>query len=163
MVLSNDQIIEIKQCIKIALDKLYKDDDYLILVESNERSIAFRFGLYFSEIIKGKSFYFDTLRVDFEYNRNFEKVKGMQGFSISHGVYPDLILHDRGSNLCNLLVVEFKGHWSLEGYGKDFRKLCGFTHQEINDYHYGIGVFILLSKNRQGCELTYFINGAVQV
>jgi hypothetical protein len=159
MTLTQPQIDELKQMIAAALHNLYDYDFSLIERKANERSIAFRFGLYFSQILTESSFGSDNdLTIDFDYNRNGYAVKGMQGFSKSHGVYPDIILHHRGYNDKNILVIEFKGIWNNNNTTRnaDIIKLKGFTHIEENDYHYGLGAFIDLAFSLNDCATEYF-------
>ena len=161
MVLTHKQIIEIKGAIISSLAKMYAQDVSLIERYAHERSCAFRFGLYFSEICTQTSFGADNeLTIDFDYNRNLKNVKNMEGFNPKHGIFPDIILHHRGFNDKNIVVIEFKGHWS--GNGRDDEKLRGFTHQELNDYHYGLGVFIRLTPIYEKCEIVYYINGTIE-
>ncbi len=160
MILNEYQISEIKGAISSALAHVYAKDFSLIKRRVHERSIAFRFGLYFSDILKQTSFGFDNeLTIDFDYNRNQDNVKNMQGFNPVHGVLPDIILHHRGENDKNVVVIEFKGCWN--GNRNDHQKLCGFTHQIENDYHYGLGVFIRLGATMDECQFTYYINGDI--
>lgn len=161
MILTEIQTTEIKSAIASTLFRVYEQDFSLIERRAHERSCAFRFGLYFSEIIAQTSFGFDNeLTIDFDYNRNLENVKYMEGFNSRHGIFPDIILHHRGFNDKNIVVIEFKGHWS--GNGRDDEKLRGFTNQEVNDYHYGLGVFIRLATTFDACEIVYYKNGAVE-
>jgi hypothetical protein len=161
VVLTAEQITEIKESITQALAKVYECDISLIERRAHERSIAFRFGLYFSQIIAQTSFGTDAdLTIDFDYNRNLEHVKNMEGFHPVFGVMPDVILHHRGFNDKNVVVIEFKGYWS--GNGRDDAKLRGFTHQELNDYHYGLGVFVRLNRTLDVCELIYYRNGELE-
>jgi hypothetical protein len=161
MILTDNQTAEIKGAIASALERVYSQDISLIDKRAHERSIAFRFGLYFSEIIKQTSFGNDAeLTIDFDYNRNGEGVKDMQGFSLSHGVYPDIIFHRRGYNNKNIVAFEFKGYWTAKG--KDEEKLIGFTHPTHNDYQYGLGVFILICPTLNECEIVYYKNGELE-
>lgn len=161
MILTENQRAEIKQAITSALERVYTDDLSLIEREAHERSIAFRFGLYFTEAVTQTSFgEDDELTIDFDYNRNQDNVKNMDGFNPIHGVLPDIILHHRGHNDKNVVVIEFKGYWS--GNGNDHEKLCGFTHQELNDYQYGLGVFIRLEKSMGECVMIYYRNGGIE-
>lgn len=161
MTLSNNQTAEIKGAIVLALERVYNHDFFLIETRAHERSIAFRFGLYFSEIISQTSFgNDDELTIDFDYNRNGEGVKDMEGFSLSHGVYPDIILHRRGYNNKNIVAFEFKGYWTANG--KDEEKLIGFTHPTQNNYQYGLGVFIRFCPTLNECEIVYFKNGDLE-
>ena len=161
MILSNNQTAEIKGAIATALERIYSQDFSLIERKAHERSIAFRFGLYFSEIIKQTSFGDDDeLIIDAEYNRNLFNAKNMQGFQAAQGILPDIIFHHRGFNDKNIVVIEFKGHWS--GNGRDDEKLGGFTNQEINDYHYGLGVFIRLGAPLDNCNVVFYKNGDLE-
>ena len=161
MILTNNQTAEIKGAIASALERVYSQDFSLIERRAHERSIAFRFGLYFSEIIQFISFGDDAeLTIDAEYNRNLHNTKNMEGFNAPQGILPDIILHHRGFNDKNIVVIEFKGHWS--GNGRDDEKLRGFTHQELNDYHYGLGLFIRLAPTVEECELVYYKEGQIR-
>jgi hypothetical protein len=161
MILTENQTTEIKGAIASALERVYTRDFSLIERQAHERSCAFRFGLYFSEIAALTSFGTNTeLTIDFDYNRNLGNVKNMTGFNPTHGILPDIILHHRGFNDQNVVVIEFKGHWS--GNGRDDEKLRGFTSQEQNDYHYGLGVFVRLAPTLQNCEIVYYKNGTIE-
>ena len=162
MVLTQPQITELTTAINAALSRLYQRDGSLIERQVNERSVAFRFGLYFNETIRETSFYTDNdLTIDFDYNRNIGEVKRMEGFSRTHGVYPDIILHHRGFNDKNVLVIEFKGFWNNNNgeRRRDFHKLSEFTHPQRNDYQYGLGIFVDLGPTLDTCQFTYFNNG----
>lgn len=161
MILTNNQTAEIKGAIASALERVYSQDFSLIERRAHERSIAFRFGLYFSEIIQFTSFGDDDeLTIDFDYNRNGEGVKDMEGFSLSHGVYPDIILHRRGFNNKNIVAFEFKGYWTADD--RDEEKLMGFTHPTRNNYQYGLGVFIRFGETLDNCEIIYYKNGDLE-
>lgn len=161
MILTEPQIDEIKNAIISSVERIYGQDFLLIARKAHERSCAFRFGLYFTEAVAQTSFGVDyDLTIDFDYNRNRDGVKNMEGFDDVHGVFPDIILHHRGENDKNIVVIEFKGYWTRSG--DDHEKLCGFTHQEANDYHYGLGVFVRLGTNFETCEFIYYKEGAIE-
>ena len=161
MILTNNQTAEIKGAIASALERVYSQDFSLIERRAHERSISFRFGLYFSEIIERTSVGDDAdLTIDAEYNRNLDNPKNMEGFGEPQGILPDIILHHRGFNDKNIEVIEFKGHWS--GNGRDDEKLRGFTNQELNDYHYDLGLFIRLGRTLEECELVYYKEGRIE-
>lgn len=165
MTLTELQITELKEIINDALEWLYDEDILLIQNRTHERSIAFRFGLYFDNLFLDSTFGKDEdLTIDFDYNRNGGNVKNMEGFSEIHGIFPDIIIHHRGFNDKNILVVEFKGTWNRNNSARkdDFRKLEGFTHREINDYQYGLGAFVDLFPTLEECRITYFLNGEQQ-
>lgn len=161
MILTANQTQEIKGAIASTLERVYSQDISLIERRAHERSISFRFGLYFSEIIKQTSFGDDDeLIIDAEYNRNLFNAKNMLGFQAAQGIFPDIIFHHRGFNDKNIVVIEFKGHWS--GKGRDDEKLRGFTHETANDYRYGLGIFIRLCPTLNECEITYYKNGELE-
>ena len=161
MTLTPAQITELKAMIDTALQQLYDTDISLIQRHAHERSIAFRFGLYFTALVPQSSFAGVGITVDFDYNRNGVNAKLMEGFNPRHGVFPDIILHQRGFNDVNILVIEFKGVWNrkLRKRAEDIRKLRGFTHPERNDYQYGLGAFVDLNTTYANTQITYFING----
>ena len=121
--------------------------------------------MFFDGLILESSFGKDEeLTIDFDYNRNGGNVKNMDGFNQRHGVFPDIILHHRGFNDKNVLVIEIKGTWNNGNIARkgDFQKLEGFTHPINNDYQYGLGAFIDLFPILGECRITYFINGEEQ-
>jgi len=103
----------LQQKVMQALDMLYERDKYLISNNKNgnrnnhvsERAIVFRFGIYLEEVLKCDS-EFAKYNLDSEYNRNIDAKKQLP--ERENGVYPDLILHKRGSNDDNILVIEIK-------------------------------------------------------
>jgi hypothetical protein len=161
MTLTALQITELKAMINTALQQLYDTDILLIRRHAHERSIAFRFGLYFTALVPPSSFAGEGITVDFDYNRNGVNAKLMEGFNPRHGVFPDIILHRRGFNDVNILVIEFKGVWNrnLRKRAEDIHKLIEFTHPERNDYQYGLGAFVDLNTTYANTQITYFING----
>ena len=162
MTLSPEQIIELKAMINSALVRLYATDISMIRRRTHERSIAYRFALYFNDLIPSSTFSADNeLTIDTDYNRNGETIKNMIGFNETHGVFPDFIFHHRGFNDKNVLVIEFKGAWNRKQKERadDIRKLIEFSHPERNDYQYGLGAFVDLNTTFENTQITYFING----
>ena len=98
----------VKQKVSLALEKLFKEDHYLLEEDANERSISHRLALYLQEM-------FPKWDVDCEYNRNLKEVKSLNMPSScvswddteARTVFPDIIVHHRGTNE-NLLVIEMK-------------------------------------------------------
>jgi len=157
MTLTQDQIDELKKIIDKALDELYNEEPSLISSKVNERSIAFRLGIYI-ETLKNNSKenkeykYYD---LDVEYNKNQDDFKKVP--SKPNGAIPDLILHKRGNNWNNLLIIEIKRPKNYTGRNDDREKLKDFTNRK-GDYIYGLGVFIILGNSRDSVKLEYFIN-----
>lgn len=138
---------EILQVVKSALARVYEKHFYLIENRVSERSIAFWFGVYFYELLKGTKF--ENLDIDMEYNRNFQGTKRTRNFR--RGTFPDFILHERGSNENNILIIEFKPWWNKRT-DNDIVKLCDFTRPD-GDYRYNIGLSITFGKVSPTCRV----------
>jgi len=140
-----------------ALDLLYRHDHYLIYNPPrglrqrenhvSERGIVFRFGIYLEKVCKKQKF-FDSYNIDAEYNRNFYEPKYLP--KSPNGSYPDLIIHKRGSNDFNLLIIEFKTWWDNNNE-TDIRKIKEFMDLTGN-YRYKFGLSVVLDKEKPICE-----------
>lgn len=140
----------IKALVEQALQKLYEKDSYLIVncprgslydCHVSERGIVFRFGIYLQELIASTPF--SEFNLDVEYNRNMYEKKLLPSFA--NGTFPDLIIHKRGSNDHNILILEFKTWWNHDTTD-DERKIAQFI--DVNgSYRYEIGASIVLNKN----------------
>ena len=133
---------QINKRLAIALKLIEVNDNHLTLHDVNERSISHRFAIYL-EFSFGKEY-----NVDCEYNKNIEHGHGIKkieileskwkkyhpnrseqrSFSedeilIEKSVYPDIIVHRRGSNDHNLLIIEIKKSSSRISEEYDFEKL----------------------------------------
>lgn len=131
---------EIVQLVVSALKRVYADHSYLIQNQVSERSIVFWFGLYFYETIQGTEY--SAYDLDVEYNRNLQEVKRTENYP--RGTFPDLILHKRGSNDSNILIIEFKPWWN-PGTDDDLIKLQDFTNPD-SSYKYDLGLSILIDR-----------------
>lgn len=135
-------------CIKKACSDLYLNDYELIATGKNqkdhvaEQSIVFRFGIYLDKhLSKYKSL--NKYHLDSEYNRNIDDLKRLP--SRPNGCSPDLIIHKRGSNDHNLLVIECKGWWSLDNkVNEDGIKVMNFI--EDTQFNYKFGLLIIFEK-----------------
>ncbi|MBV4420418.1 hypothetical protein KM800_13990 [Clostridium tyrobutyricum] len=157
-----------------ALEKLYSKDLYLIKMPKHnctsskntnepvynytgEREIVFRLGIYLYEIMNKKLMSIlklekdVKLNLDCEYNRNLcfsKKVNNIKR-------YPDLILHNRGSNDNNILVIEAKTWWN-PNTENDEEKLELLTSQK-GEYKYKYGLSIKF--NTSNVNLVWFEDG----
>lgn len=130
--------------VNISLDSLYTNDFQLIDRAVNERAVVFRFGTYLNELLRNSTF--QGYHLDCEYNRNLGDIKRTRNFP--NGVIPDVLIHRRNSNVNNVLVIEFKGHWNKSDRETDHKKIIDFTSQNRNDhYKYGIGAVIELERH----------------
>lgn len=146
-----DLLIEL---LKKSVDKCYADDKTLIDRSMERTSVARIFYYMQNLIVRSKNFEcFREYNLDCEYNRNMEDGKRLA--DNERGKIPDVILHKRGSNDSNLLILEFKSAEN-DDYTDDYDKLQKFTKQD-GTYNYFLGVFVKLNKNT--AQYTYFQNG----
>ena len=141
----------IKRLIEKALDKLYKED-YNSLICLNhekhvgERACVFRFGIYFNQILKREK-QFKGYNLDYEYNRNYDDPKRRNNGNL---MIPDIILHKRGNNDNNIVVIEFKGWWSdVKSQKDDIDKLKELV-DPYGKYKYQYGYSIILNNVEKG-------------
>jgi len=133
---NNDVLVEL---VKTALNKVYENNYYLIEKQVHERSIVFWFGVYFNELLKVSEF--AGYDLDFEYNKDHSNPKRTENFPT--GAVPDIILHKRGTNERNQLIIEFKTYW-LNDIDKDIAKLVDFTSLN-GKYQYPLGLSIVIN------------------
>lgn len=126
----------LEQLIQISLDNLYQNDKYLIDHKVAERDITHRFAHYFENNMQSTDV--SSYNVDCEYNRDGYGIKQVNG----NYIYPDFILHKRGSNEDNLLIIEFKTWWNPEN-NKDIEKIQCMMHPQLRyKYKYGCSITI---------------------
>lgn len=149
--MEENNMTSIKKLIEKALDKLYKED-YNSLICLNhkkhvgERACVFRFGIYFSQILKREK-QFKGYNLDCEYNRNYDDPKRKNNGDL---IIPDIILHERGNNDNNIVVIEFKGWWSdVKSQKDDIYKLKEFV-DPYGKYKYQYGYSIILNNVEKG-------------
>ncbi|MHA7229462.1 hypothetical protein ACVT98_09585 [Vibrio campbellii] len=112
-----------------ALDKLVRDDAYLLEIDANERSISHRLAVYLESE-------FTEWHIDCEYNRDIEDPKRLNIDPIrtdstdtqGKTVFPDIIVHARGQ-ANNLLVIEMKKTSSGVLDDFDHAKLAAFRRE----------------------------------
>ena len=141
---------ELTRCIKKAGDELYLFDRNLIYdssyenVHAHERSICFRFGVYLNNQMSMNRA-LKKYDLDVEYNKDIDTIKRLSGWP--NGCYPDLIIHKRGTNTANLLVMECKGWWSDErDILNDKKKIREFLNSER--YRYLFGLLIVFEREK---------------
>ena len=152
MDLTSGQVSGLKSIVNSCLDQLFQNDNHLMDRSGLERSAAFRFGVYLNSAVNNIG-WLTGLTVDMEYTKNglYQKIIP----SKLKGAHPDLILHNRGNNDKNVLVIEFKGYWSRTQLKSDRIKLTEFTDKEGN-YRYGLGLLIKFGKKRDTVMIEYF-------
>lgn len=158
---------QVEALIKSALDQLYMKDQYLIdnrpyRKETNgnhhvgERSIVFRLAHYMQNIMDSTPA-FENYVLDCEYNRNGVHAKVLPSFP--RGVYPDVIIHNRGNNDNNLLIMEVKTYWNTNNT-QDVKKIREFLDIS-GEYHFSYGISLIIKKHRKDVQVNLLsINNA---
>jgi len=158
---------EIKEKVRKSLYLLWREDRYVLGVNASERSITHRFAVYLEQE-------FADYKVDCEYNREGDKFKRYReivcqinktGVSAddteAKTAFPDIIIHKRGNNKDNLLVIEVKkycgNHTGIDG--KDKSKLEAFTARNQLHYKYGLALQIPVGGGNTA-KLFWFKRGA---
>ena len=139
-----------------ALREFFCKDDDLLCRDVNERSVTHKLAEHLQRQFKG-------LKVDCEYNRygddDPKKLVVEPGSTQTDcvdakTVYPDIIVHERGSNCNNLLVIEVK-KTSGRDASYDKRKLRKFTDQVPHGkykYDYTLGLFLVFDVDNKVLE-----------
>lgn len=135
-----------------AIENLFENDEHLLRVDVAERAITHRLATYLEQ-------YFEDWDVDCEYNRDGFEIKHIpdgSGDDGEHGskVFPDVIVHQRGSNH-NLLVIEVKKDTNKEPDSKDLGKLHGFKYDL--DYHFAAFVRLRVGEGPLGVVRAEFV------
>jgi hypothetical protein len=91
----------------------------------NEVAITQKLGCYFQE-------YFIDYNVDTEYNRNYDSPKQIVQNGRRRNIKPDIIVHHRGSNDFNFLVIEAKKSNNRDS-GSDISKLKKIDWAKVNN------------------------------
>lgn len=151
--ISKDSLEEV---LKEAFITLYDKDIYLIHSEHNEgdnhgseRAIVFRFAHYLQNLLDKKNILTD-FNLDYEYNRDGYNSKSLPDLG---NVIPDLIIHKRGSNEDNFLIMEFKTYWNKDSE-KDIQKISAFMSKE-NKYKYKFGISVHLGKTIEKLDMKW--------
>jgi len=162
---------------KKALTELLRKDAYLLKEDINERTIAHKLATYLQEG-------FPEYDVDCEYNGNIlrddkkkyieilkydlrslgllkEKEEGTDKEIIERAVFPDIIIHKRGSTN-NLCIIEIKKTTSKIPPDYDQIKLKCYTSADNgNDLNYELGAFLEFSTGvkKPTYSLKWYKNG----
>lgn len=145
MVYRTEKMINDK--VDIAVERLLRRDAFLFAKDVNERSISHRLACYLQDL-------FDDWEVDCEYNRDHDDPKLLKRLRISservdpddiqaRTVFPDIIVHHRGTNN-NLLVIEIKKTTNPLADDFDIEKLKEFKCQ----LHYSYALFLRFKARR---------------
>ncbi len=147
---------EVERRVRRAIDRLMERDEHLLTHDVNERSISHRLAMYLQEE-------FSKCDVDCEYNRNEYEQKRLDLLrhrvrpdeipeevpiedTEARTVYPDIIVHRRGSNTENILVIEIKKTTSTRNNELDLAKLQAFREAP---YNYSFGLYLCFQTGRR--------------
>lgn len=149
-------LTDIDRIINKSLDLLYSKDKKLFTNDLCERCLAFRFGLYFYQIMQEENCSNFDYDIDMEYNRHKADIKYTQ--KLKNGTYPDLIVHKRNTDKKNLLVIEFKkwkDNYTIKRLIKnDITKIEEFVDCN-GKYKYKYGASIIFAKKREDVIITW--------
>lgn len=146
----------------------------LLVNDVAERAITHKLAIYVERQVE--RLHLGNIHVDCEYNRNAVAGHGAPKVvqllqqrveMLVHGqnvvaddryrsvtTFPDIIVHERGTNERNLLVIEVKKANNQVDPDLDFAKLRAFTENtERNSYRYRHGVFILVTTDTEDLPL----------
>lgn len=162
---------EIIKRLKICIKELEKKDMYLIMNNGSERAIAHRLAVYMESG-------FPEYDVDCEYNINVEHNSGrkkiyllqeeVKKYKSTHkkikdkevSILPDIIVHKRGVNTHNLLVIEIKKDTSIIDDGFDQIKLEKLTKTYDGDeLFYKLGCAIKILTKSKNIQTKFFEDG----
>ena len=145
-----------RQRLLLALNRLIENDHQLLSYQVNERSMTHKLAEHLQAL-------FPDWNVDCEYNRKRHEDTKTLDLRVENTntddteaktVYPDIIVHRRGSRGrdANLLVLEIKKSNNLTGRDHDMQKLLAFVKQL--DYQNAALVTICV-RNDPGFEVTW--------
>ena len=141
---------EIKLRLNVALAQAASMDYYLLENDLSERCIASRVAMYLQDL-------FQDYSVDVEYNRDAVSPKRLElppecaNYTDKNNeslVVPDVIIHQRGPQGPNLLVLEFKKTSNPQGFHCDYLRLCAFRKR----FKYCYGGALVECETRRGRE-----------
>lgn len=153
---------EIKHKLHSALQRLLRDDCFLLVYDVHEQAITHRIAVYLESM-------FPDHHVDCEYNNDLDSKSGRKQIRYLNDedasmVRPDILVHHRGLNgkHHNILIVEVKKSTCTKiDLNPDIDKLSEFTSQN-NHFCYQCGALVKLGvKDNTGIvKIIWFENGS---
>ena len=162
---------EIIDRVELANKMLFKYDKWLLEHNLSEQCITHKLATYLQDV-------FSDYDVDCEYNGNIDNPDEKKKISIvkhdlrkkgvltekeegendkelaERRVFPDIIIHERGSNESNLCIIEVKKSNSSISPEYDEIKLKSYTSGSFgNNLKYQLGIFILLIIDEENPDL----------
>jgi len=140
---------EHKKKLNKAIQQFLEKDKDLLERSTNERTISSRLGYYLSLE------YEPNLQVDCEYNRKGADKKRQEAGNL---IYPDILVHERGNDNNNVLVIEIK-KVSNTDIQSDQAKLIELTHPD-KEYRYHYGIHLVFDTEKIS-TLVVYTNGSI--
>ncbi|MFC0427465.1 hypothetical protein [Chryseobacterium scophthalmum] len=166
--------------IENSLKSLIEKDYWLIEKDLSEQSICHKLALYIQNEFNGYD-----LDIDCEYNGDITRDNERKSISIlkselkalkllkekeendlekeytNRAVFPDIIIHKRGSLKYNLCIIEVKKSSSNIPFVYDDLKLKSYTSEDYdNNLDYQIGVFVkIIVGTKPSYTLKYYKHG----
>ena len=137
--------------VKKALHSFFENDSDLLHLNVNERSITHKLAEHLQNSFSG-------LKVDCEYNRKGDNKKSEKVLANNEKVFPDIVVHKRGTNNKNLLVIETKKKG--RSIKRDIEKL-----EEFSGFLYGykIGLLLVFDVEKKSLnKVVCFQNGKIK-
>ena len=151
---------EVREHLDRAIQRLLKRDRELLTRDVNERSITHRLAVYLQDE-------FPDMDVDCEYNRRDFDVKRLDFYprdtttddTDARTVFPDIIVHKRGPDGPNLLVIEAKksGNQRRNNQNTDRQKLEAFKRDPGLRYEHAVFLEFRTGNANPGLECMEFI------
>ena len=140
----------LRRRLRAALAMLFARDGRLLEYAAGERAVVAKLAAYLTPLFRG----FD---VDMEYNRHGMDPKDLDLPAGCRGggrrrVYPDIIVHRRGHDRANLLVVEVKKETNTEPRTCDRAKIEAMKREF--GYHSGVLIELPSGKGATGRQPT---------
>lgn len=140
---------EVRDRLAQATARVENDDCHLLMIDVSERCIAARLAMYLRE-------YFANHDVDVEYNRDGRDTKRLHELIYHHQcprdrdeegktVLPDVIVHRRGLQDSNLLIIEMKKSTNPGGIEEDRRRIRAFR----KELGYRLGALVVCKTKGQ--------------
>lgn len=159
-----------------AVQYFIDNDPELLELSAHEQAISHRIAVYLEQIFVSKN-----LNIDCEYNKHLDDPKRINLYDLNLDSYascgcdackkvisrdlneipdkdfrPDIVLHSRGNDMRNFLVIEIK---KSKECPFDEIKLKALTKSKNSggEYGYELGVFISFPKNKP--KFKWFVSG----
>jgi hypothetical protein len=147
---------QVRRKLESAIRKLCQRDKYLLERDVNERSITHRLAMYLQAE-------FPKMDVDCEYNRRDFDIKRLEFYPTdsrtddtdARTVYPDIIVHERGAQGSNLLVIEAKKSTNSSGFDRE--KLKAFKSDPRLHYEHAVFLQFRTWIDNPGVEPVEFV------